>query len=123
MLMKKSIKALQYINKRKQVKKEELVKKFGEECVWALNNHTKENPSLIFEEFEEIETEPTWPPGWGSTTNIERNYLGIYKLTPEGIDALENAKIKVWEKWFKAYIPIIVSIFMLIATFLLLICA
>jgi len=122
LLIKKSIKVLRYINKREQVKKETLIKKFGEDCIRALSNHTKENPSFIFEEFEEIETEPTWPPGWGPSTNIERNYLGICKLTPEGADALESAKVKARDKWVKAYIPIIISILMLIVTFLLLLC-
>ena len=114
----KDIRVLQYVSRKEQVKKEELIKKFGEYRIQILSEHTQENPSLIFEKFEDTEKEAPWPPGWGPPTNIERKYLGIYKLTLEGINALENANAQNRREWIKFYIPIAISILALIISLL-----
>jgi len=106
------IKVLRYINRRKQVKKEKLIKTFGEYRIQSLSETTQERPSLIWEECEEVPA--SWPAEWGPDTNYKP--LGICILTHEGINALENANVKSRREWIKFYIPISIAILSLIVS-------
>ena len=119
----KDIQVLRYINKRTQAKKEKLIKKFGEYRIQALSEHTQENPSLIYEEVERTEVPAPWSPEYGPPTDLIEKPLGIYKLTPEGISALENANAKTWRERIRIYIPISISILSLIISLFSLLCS
>ena len=109
------IKLLRYIGKRR-VKKEKLFKKFGAHRIHALSKHTLSNPALIYEEFNVERKKSGYPPPHDNLD--EMIGLGIYALTPEGVNALENNNAATQKEWIKFYIPISISILSLIVALL-----